>query len=96
MNLEPRSPIPDPPPLGETCVELTGASALDLLAQRMRLMTDAPRVRHSALSIEAIPLGRWVGLRVVLKGEPQTEVTLRLSKAWAVALHRELSKVVGA
>lgn len=87
-------PAPDTPPPGETGVELTGASALDLFAERMRLMTEAARQHHTALSIEAMPLGRWVGLRVVLKGEPQTEVTLRLSKAWAAALHRELSKVV--
>ena len=87
-------PAPDTPPPGETGVELTGPSALELFAERMRLMTESPRQHHTALSIEAMPLGRWVGLRVVLKGEPQTEVTLRLSKAWAVALVKELQKVV--
>lgn len=84
----------DPPPVGETGIEISGSDAFDLVAERMRLMTAVAREQRTLLSVKAEPLGRWVGLRLVFKGSPQEEVIVRVSKAWAVRLREELSKVV--
>lgn len=87
-------PVPDPPPVGETGIEITGSGACDVISERMRLWLEAPRSRHSLLELKAVNLGDRVAIRLVFKGDPQSEVTVRVSKAWAQQVHAELSKVL--
>lgn len=84
----------DPPPVGETGEEISGAAAFEAISRNFELMTGSARERVSVTSIRAERVGRWIAVTVTFRDRPENEVVFRLSDHWASRLYAQLGKHV--
>lgn len=82
--------IPDPRPPGETGVELLGPAATAAITRAFQI----PRLHVTLADIDVRREKRWIVLRVKFRKAPASDITIRISRAWATVLRNRLSKVL--
>lgn len=86
----------EPPPPGETGVELTGGEAISALHDALLDITGEPRVKFGNVKdIEVKRVGRWVVITVKHKGKDTNELKFRIGRGWAQVLKNRLLIALG-
>ena len=91
-----RGHVTEPPPPGETGVELTGIDAIAAFDAALQDITKAPRMAIKGVrDIDVRKVGGWVIVTVKFqKLKDDNEVTFRIRKSWAQVLRSRLNAVL--